>query len=274
MLEDLRLPDTILQNFPKQNYTKTTKLGMGASGTVYRVIDKATGQEYAMKEILKIKIDSKLKEDHMLDEIQHNAIVSGCPFVCSIVGVSETPRAIYVLMNICGTDFQRYIDSRQGTNDLSVKIGWLKCMATAIQCCHSHGVIHSDIKPSNFLIDDKNNVYLIDFGLSQFTERVQHRVSGTPKYIAPELTVFSKIHVSTAVDMWALGITFYYILTGDVPFHGKDVKTIFKDILTRDPDFTRIPPEVLSILEGLLNKNYEERWTTQQVLDFIATIRL
>ena len=105
-------------------------------------------------------------------------------------------------------------------------------MLSAVAYIHSRGVIHRDIKLENFLIFHDNSseilIALTDFGISQFADQVIPSVSGTIAYFAPE--IFTD-HVSTTKsDMWALGVTFYTLLSGLRPFsiNGPQKKTYLK----------------------------------------------
>lgn len=94
----------------------------------------------------------------------------------------------------------------------------------AITHCHENEICHRDIKPDNILIDKTDNVKVIDFGLSKYFDKnistLESRV-GTPAYMAPEV-VMGKTY-DNKCDVWALGVTMYQLLTGQVPFLGDNL---------------------------------------------------
>jgi len=93
-----------------------------------------------------------------------------------------------------------------------------------VRYCHSRCIVHRDLKLENILLDDYNNVKIIDFGFSIFTDpdKKLSIFCGTPSYMAPEIV--SKVHYrGNAADIWALGILLYTMLCGKFPFRGRNI---------------------------------------------------
>lgn len=87
----------------------------------------------------------------------------------------------------------------------------------AVNYLHSQGIAHRDLKLTNMLVDREFRVKLIDFGFADNTRRTLKAYCGTPSYMAPEL-VQKKEYVGTAVDIWALGVVLFKMLTGEYAF--------------------------------------------------------
>ena len=268
MLENLKLPSHIQTNLAMVDLIKGPHLGEGSFGDVWQVRSLIDGEEYALKVLNKSSYTGK--EALMLErEIQHMATISPHPYICSIRGVFEDNTKIYILQDLCGKSLDKVL--RHG-DDISEdqKLLWFSELVTAVDFCHSRGILHLDLKPENVLIDGLNKVKLIDFGISQFQEALIHEEAGTFDYLPPEIMVGDDPHVSKAADSWALGVILYEIIAGKLPFKGSYRDTM-RAVSNIDYDISPIPAYIRPMLQGLLVKDYRKRWTTQQILDFLGT---
>jgi len=111
----------------------------------------------------------------------------------------------------------------------------MKSLFAAINHCHAQGIIHRDIKPENIMINDKNDVRLIDFGLSKASKKKSmHTVAGTPFYMAPEVLLEN---YNTKADIWSLGVLLYTLVSGYLPFQGSNNRDVFQRIKSADFHF-------------------------------------
>lgn len=113
-----------------------------------------------------------------------------------------------------------------GPLSLSITLEYLRQMADALDYTHQQGFVHRDVKPENFLLDDQGHLYLIDLGIVKLPEGAPSltrsgAVTGTPEYMAPEQAAG---HADCRSDLYALGVTLYKMLTGQLPYTGKDYK--------------------------------------------------
>lgn len=143
----------------------------------------------------------------------------------------------------------------------------------AVQHCHTNGIAHRDIKPENVMVDDDYNVKLIDFGLSHFIDRPYPQRVGTVKYLAPEGYRQSITDV-TKVDIWAVGMTMYYLFTGQFPF---DIKVPLAEIIKQicDPAL-KIDCSVFGsyelIIKSMLELKPDNRGSAGQLLQMMKQI--
>src|SRR5262249_55215742 len=150
--------------------------------------------------------------------------------------------------------------------------------ALGLQHAHEAGLIHRDIKPGNLLLDRKGAVKVLDLGLARFfnthkdniTERYdEHGVLGTADYLAPEQAMNNKVDIRA--DIYSLGATFYFLLTGKAPFEEgtltqkllwHQVKQV-QSIREKRPDV----PEVLTqVVERMMAKQPADRFPTPQAV--------
>ena len=149
-------------------------------------------------------------------------------------------------------------------------------MLKALHYCHKIiKVIHRDIKPDNIMINHNDEAVLIDFGVSALVDNQENDKlkdsMGTYLYYAPEM--FANAHgkkniLGEKTDMWALGITFYELITGVHPFIYATNELALKDAILNDPiDFEKIKSkQVRPIIERLLRKDANERGTIETCL--------
>ncbi len=143
-------------------------------------------------------------------------------------------------------------------------------VADALDYAHERGIIHRDLKPSNILLDDSGNAYLSDFGIARVTQAqadlTGSHVLGTPPYIAPEM-VQKDQPVTASVDIYALGVITYEMLTGEPPYFDQDpMRVLMAHVLEPVPSVRNIdpniPPAVDAVVQRCLAKKPADRYPT------------
>ena len=266
MIEQLEIPKNIDTESRLADYKKIKYIAEGSFGEVWMVSD-AEGHVYAMKKIDKDAYKSAEDISKILDEVQHLIILSPYPYICSIRGIFEEGKYFYIIQDLCGTELSKKMKGAS----YEQKLKWFKQMVIAIDYCHRRKILHLDLKPENILIDEEDNVKIIDFGVSQFEERVIHEEVGTFDFLPPEIMRMEDIYVSRAADLWALGVICYELFGGKYPF-GTALKEIMLNVEKAQYDETILPVQIQPLVEGLLQKDYKKRWTTEDVLAYLDTI--
>ncbi|XP_046885897.1 ribosomal protein S6 kinase alpha-2 isoform X2 [Hypomesus transpacificus] len=237
-------------------------LGQGSYGKVFlvrKIRGLDTGQLYAMKVLKKatLKVRDRLRskmERDILAEVNH-------PFIVKLHYAFQTEGKLYLILDFLrGGDLFTRLSKEVMFTEKDVKF-YLAELALALDHLHSLGIIYRDLKPENILLDEEGHIKITDFGLSK--EAIQHdkitySFCGTIEYMAPEV-VNRRGHTQSA-DWWSFGVLMFEMLTGSLPFQGKDRKETMALILKAKlgmPQF--LSPEVQSLLRALFKRNPTNR---------------
>ncbi|XP_048577450.1 ribosomal protein S6 kinase alpha-2-like isoform X2 [Nematostella vectensis] len=232
-------------------------LGQGSFGKVFlvrKVIGADAGTLYAMKVLKKatLKVRDRMrtmKERDILVDVQH-------PFIVRLNYAFQTEGKVYLILDFLrGGDLFTRLSKEIMFTEEDVKF-YLAELALALDHLHGLGIIYRDLKPENILLDASGHVALTDFGLSKESEHDQKTYSfcGTVEYMAPE--VVNRRGHSQAADWWSYGVLMFEMLTGSLPFQGKDRKDTMNMILKAKlgmPQF--LTPEAQSLLRQLFKRN-------------------
>ncbi|MCL4787031.1 MAG: serine/threonine-protein kinase, partial [Verrucomicrobia bacterium] len=137
-------------------------------------------------------------------------------------------------------------------------------VAEAVHYAHQRGILHRDLKPGNILIDESGQPHVTDFGLAKRVEADSHltlsgEIMGTPAYMAPEQAAGNVRQVTTAADVFSLGVIIYQLLTGRVPFTGSTPVEILHAVIHNEPPTPRVRnPAVPRDLETICLKCLEK----------------
>lgn len=222
------------------------ELGRGHFGTVRIGTKIATGEEFAVKTILKATVRSP---DMLRNEIAIMKTLNH-PSIVRLVGEYEDELHVHLVMELCtgGELFDRISAIGRYQEKPAAQI--MKTVLSAVRHCHENNIVHRDLKPENFLLTSTEptaELKVIDFGLSKFTkpgEWMDARV-GTPYYMAPEVLTKRYDH---RIDLWSCGVVLYILLCGYPPFWGDRDSEIFSKI--RRGQYSFEGPEWATVSDG------------------------
>jgi serine/threonine protein kinase len=250
------------------NYKLTRVLGQGRMGIVYLAHDKALLRPTALK-LLAWTIDKNTKQDPVkwfLSEARSVARISH-PNVIQIYNIAKHKEYHYIAMEfVDGESVQQALENKGRFLPIRAADIILQT-CNALDAAHQAGVIHSDIKPANLLLRKDGTVKLSDFGMAQSsyehsTFSVAMRV-GTPFFNAPETWTGSP--ASAASDIYAVGVTFFLLLTGKLPFNATNMEQLMQAHLTHPPNdpykyVPNLPEGYFDIIQKCLEKRPYKRY--------------
>ena len=244
-------------------YEIVREIGQGAMGVVYEAKDPKINRLLAIKTI---RFSDEFEEDRVKeirDRFFREAEIAGKlshPSIVSIYDVGEDYELTYLAM-----EFLEGVDLRQHCKQgdllpLRKVLDIISEVAIALDYAHSQGVIHRDVKPGNIMILKNGKVKVTDFGIAKAISSTQTKsgvVLGTPNYMSPEQVNGQKIDGRS--DLFSLGVVLFELLTGQVPFHGKNMTNLLYQITqVRHPSARDINPKVPKVCDQIINKALEK----------------
>ena len=262
-----------------RRYEIIEELGKGGMGKVYRVLDKKLNEDVALKFIrLDIASDKKTLERFS------NELKIARKIVHKNVGrmyhLSEEKGTYYVTMEyVPGEDLRSMIRmSRQLAMGTAIHIA--KQICDGLADAHKMGIVHRDLKPGNIMIDKEGNARIMDFGIacSVQTKGITGTgiIIGTPDYISPEQAEAKDVDGRS--DIYSLGVIFYEMVTGRLPFQGDTpFSTVMKHKAERPKDprdlNAQVPQSLSRVILKCLEKEPDKRYqTTDELKQELADI--
>ncbi len=241
-------------NMIADRYLIKTSLGEGGMADVYLAEDVILNREVAIK-ILRGELS---KDPVTLLRFQREASAASKlnhPNVVDVYDVGEYEGHHYIVMEYVRGRTLKQLISQRGALHKEESINIMIQLTSAVQQAHEHNIIHRDIKPQNVLVKDDGTVKITDFGISLAHDAVQltqtDAVLGSAHYLAPETTRGEA--PTNQVDIYALGIVFYELLTGSVPFKGDNpVQIAMKHLHEEIPSVREFNPTLPQSIENII----------------------
>jgi len=250
-------------------YTVVEVLGKGGMATVYRAHDSVLDRDVAFKvfDLTSVAVVGEGTSEDFRARFQREARTAAKldhPHIVKIFDFGVHDDQLYMAMQLLPGG---NLEGKQRSLSLVEISQILDQICSALDYAHESGVIHRDLKPSNVMLDAKGNALLADFGIAKVANRQTQLTQagmtpGTPSYMSPEM--WQGAHLTPTVDIYALGIMIFEMLTGDVPFKADTLyHLMYKHVsepppLLRDlsPQFERFDP----VIQRALAKNPADRY--------------
>lgn len=256
-------------------YEMKNDLGEGKFGLVKLGIHKKTGEKVAIKIIKKDAMDSKdlelvRSEIDIMKLCRHENVVR-------LLDHFENSEFIFIVMEyLSGGNLSDFFSKRKYSfteNEAAIIINQI-CLG--IDYLHKYGVVHRDLKPENIMMakkDNINGIKIMDFGLSKIMGPQEKAADGfgTLSFVAPEVLV--RKPYNKEVDIWSIGVTLYYMLTGTLPFDDENdneeviaKKIVFSKLQFYDKKWKKISDQCTDFIDKCLIKEPEKRYPINELL--------
>jgi eukaryotic-like serine/threonine-protein kinase len=246
----------MMQDFVGQRYQILKKLGEGGMADVYVAQDTLLHRDVALKVLRgSLALDPVAllrfqREAHAASALSH-------PNIVEIYDVGEEEGQHYIVMELIRGKTLKQLILQRGALEKKEALAIMEQLVEAVREAHLHNIIHRDIKPQNILIKDDGTVKITDFGIATVSDALQltqtDTVLGSVHYLAPELARGESSSFQS--DIYALGITFYEMLTGELPFKGEQpVQVAMKHLKEPIPSVQSFNPSLPMSIENIIIK--------------------
>ncbi|KAB2938291.1 MAG: serine/threonine protein kinase [Phycisphaerae bacterium] len=240
---------------PVEGYTIQRAVGRGGFGEVYYAVSDG-GKDVALKylrdnpevELRGVEACMNLKNPHLISIYDVRKSAAGEPFI--------------VMEYVSGPSLRDLLTAEPGGLGSAKALFFLKGMCEGLSYLHDRGIVHRDLKPGNIFYDD-GYVKIGDYGLSKFMSVSRHSAHtssvGTVHYMAPEV---GSGNYSRAIDVYAVGVMLFEMLTGRVPFEGASMGEVLMKHLTQAPNVDGLPEPFARVIGKALEKDPQHRYAT------------
>jgi len=240
---------------PLAGYTIKRGVGIGGFGEIYYAVSDA-GKEVALK-LIRRHLDVELRGIRHCLNLKHPNLVS-----LYDIRQDEQGETWVVMEYVAGQCLADVIEAHPQGMPVDQVLAWFHGIGAAIGYLHDRGIVHRDLKPAN-LFCDEGLVKVGDYGLSKFiscSRRSGHTESiGTVHYMAPEV---ANGRYGKEIDIYALGVILYEMLTGRVPFEGESVGEVLMKHLTATPDLSMLGEPFRAVVARALEKDPAQRFSS------------
>src|SRR5947208_13059531 len=254
-------------------YDVVEVLGKGGMGIVYKATDSRIGRLVAIK----MMTGGFAENPDLLKRFYREAKSTGMlqhPNIVIVYELGDHEGNPYLVMEFLeGEPLDKAIASKR---DISMveKLSYIIQCCTGLAYAHSRGIVHRDIKPANLMVLKDGNCKIVDFGIARIGDNSMTRtgqVVGTITYMSPE-QINAQV-VDGRTDIFSAGVMLYELLTGVLPFDGKDTASTLLKIIHEPPPplknfLTDYPAEMEEVLFRALAKDREERYATAEDFAF------
>lgn len=251
-------------------YEVIGEIGRGGMGIVYRAEDKLIGRDVAIKTLT--EATPELRERFY---VEARAGILSHPNIATVYELGEHEGNPFIAMEfLAGESLDRILRAR-GRLPVLEALSIVEQLCAGLGYAHQHGLLHRDIKPANVIVLPDNRAKIVDFGIAQLADRSTRltktdAVLGTFHYIAPERLRGEVIDGRS--DIWSVGVMLYEMVSGELPFKGKDVSALYRVIHDRYAPLSEIvedmPEALAAVLDKALAKDRNERYATAEEMGF------
>src|ERR671925_13062 len=260
---------TLIGTLISDRFRLDEKIGSGGMSTVYRAYD-ATLERWVAIKLMHRDISTDPAQLERFRREARSAARLNHPHVVTVIDAGEDDGNPYIVFEYVEGETLKERIRRLGRLPVAEAVAYAVEIGRALECAHSHMLVHRDVKPQNVLIDPDGRAKVTDFGIARSLEAqaltAAGRVLGTSDYVSPEQALGHA--VTEQSDIYSLGIVLYEMLTGEVPFQADtQVAVAMKHVREPLPDVQRRRPEISAALAAIV-----ERATAKETRNRYATV--
>ena len=253
-------------------YELLKSVGLGGMAEVYLAKDVLLDRKVAVKVLRK----NLVHDQSQLAQFQREARSAARlihPSIINIFDVCDEGDMSYIVMEYVEGVSLKAFEEQNGRLDPALAVALAAQLASALEHAHNHNIIHCDIKPQNIVLTESMVPKIVDFGISRIisneTMAFTASVVGSVHYFSPEQA--QGIPVTAQSDIYSLGIVFYEMLTGHVPFDGSNAVAVARKQVEALPPplaqfWEQAPAELQAIIDKALAKRLDERYSSAGVM--------
>jgi len=254
------------------------KLGQGGMGAAYRARHLGLEKDVVVKVLPPAFGSSPELRERFLREARATAKLSH-PNVVHVYDVGDEGGVLYYVMEYVPGESLHALSARRAPLPLAEATRLVSEVARGLAAAHEAGIVHRDVKPANVLVTPKGAAKVVDFGLAQDAAQeglsASGQLLGTPHYMAPEQASGA---ADARSDLYALGVVYYKLLTGALPFQGGSAFHVLSQHVRRPAPTPRerrpeVPDSVCAVVLRLLAKDPGERYASaEELLDVLERV--
>ncbi len=276
------IPQALLEH---SRYRILKMLGCGGMGGVYKAEHRLMERVVALKVISRRMISNPLAVERFQREFKAAARLTHPNIVVAHDADQAGGLHFLVMEFVDGVSLAQYVD-RKGPLPVATACLFIRQAALGLHHAARHSMVHRDIKPQNLMLTRKGQIKILDFGLARFASEgpasdfelsndelpefgadfgltEAGMIVGTPDYMAPEQAVDSN-KADIRADIYSLGCTFFFLLTGEAPFSGDSVTRTLRSHADRQPPALHklrgdLPSELIRLIERMMAKDPAKR---------------
>ncbi len=239
---------------PLSGFTIKRGVGVGGFGEVYFATNDA-GKEVALKQIQR-NLDVEVRGVRQCMNLKHPNLIS-----LYDIQFDADNQGWIVMEYVSGMSLRDTLEQNPEGLERNELNRWFGQIVAGVAYLHDHGIVHRDLKPAN-IFQDEGIVKIGDYGLSKFISCSrrggQTESVGTFHYMAPEI---GKGEYGKEIDVYALGVMLFELVTGTVPYDGESSQEIIMKHLTADPDLQGVASPIREVVGKALAKNPSHRFS-------------
>lgn len=260
------------------HYRILEKIGEGGMGIVYKALDQKLDRTVAVKFLPSQYSDHDTNKQRFLREARAAAALNH-PNILSIYEIGEEDGALFLVMEyINGNTLKAHASTIATGVPVLQAIEWIEQLAQGLKCAHDMNIIHRDIKSENIMMTVDGRLKIMDFGLAKLKNKSSITQAGTSlgtlSYMSPEQA--QGLPADQRSDIWSLGILFYEILTGEVPFKGEHEAALLYLIVNETPPAPselnrKVPLQLDTIVLNMIAKDPDKRY--QNIDEIMSSLK-